>query len=107
MPDKKTESVTLLAEETITGSGATTGKNVSAYNELNLYIDVTAAGSSLDITIQDSPDGDTYYDLASVDQITATGQYAHRVSGNIGEWIRLSYTANGNWTLSAVGVLKT
>lgn len=109
MADHRTSVQTIHAAGTMTGSSNSTGYLVGAYQELNLYFDTTAlsAGATLDVAIQDSPDNSQYFTLANITQITATGNTAHRIAANIGEWIRLSYTASGTYTGEIKMVLKT
>ena len=109
MADHRTSIQTLHAAGTMTGASNSTGILVGAYQEVNLYFDTTAlsSGATLDVVIQDSPDNSQYFTLATVPQITAVGNTAHRIAANIGEWIRLSYTASGTYTGEIKTVLKT
>jgi len=109
MADRRTSVQTIHAAGTMSGSSNSSGILVGAFQELSLYFDTTAlsAGATLDVVIQDSPDNSEYYAVASVTQITATGNTAHRLSTSIGEYIRLNYTVSGTWTGAIKMVLKT
>jgi len=109
MPDHRASIQTIHAAGTMTGASNSSAIVVGAYQEVSLYFDTTAisAGGTLDVVIQDSPDNSEYYDYASVTQITATGNKAHRIGTNIGTYLRLSYTASGTWTGEIKAVLKT
>ncbi len=107
MPDHRTSTWQPIAVGTITGNGAVTGRLVSAYQEMSLYFKVTSAGTTLDFTIQDSPDNVTYHTLGTLAQIAASGNYAYRLATAIGEYVRISYAAVGTWGLQVDGILKT
>lgn len=107
MFDHKTELVTFIAAGTYTGNAASTGKNCSAYRELSIYVNATAAGTTLDLTVQDSPDDTTYYTLAALTQITGTGKTVARYIGTIGQYVRISQTAVGTWGYDVQAIFKT
>jgi hypothetical protein len=108
--DRKVSVKTLLSSATYSAGSAaySSGFLVSAYNEGQLLVNVTAESgtSTLDIVIQTSDDNSTYYDHTTCAQITATGQYRFAVT-NFGKYVRLKYTVGGtSFTFGAVGVFK-
>jgi len=107
--DRKTRVIALLSSGIKTAATAqSTAFDVSAYTEGQIYIDVTAeAGTStLDITIQTSPDNATWYTHTTVAQITATGQTRQAVT-NFGNYLRINYVVGGtSFTFSVTGVFK-
>jgi hypothetical protein len=107
--DHKTRMINFLSSGLRTASTAQSSAfDVSAYSEGQIFIDVTAEGSvsTLDITIQTSPDNLTWYTHTTVGQITATGQTRQAVT-NFGNYMRIYYTVGGSsFTFSIVGVFK-
>lgn len=107
--DRKTRLVTFLASGLKTaGTAQSSAFDVSAYAEGQIFVDVTAeAGTStLDVTVQSSPDNVTWYTHTIVGQITATGQTVAELA-NFGKWMRISYTVGGtSMTFSVVGMFK-
>lgn len=91
----------------LSGIGSMGGDSVAGYRELSLYFHITAAGTTLDCIIQDSPDGSRYYNRATVAQISATGNVATRLADTIGEHFRVSYNAVGTWELEVTAIAKT
>ena len=107
--DRKTRTITLLSSGLKTAATAqSTAFDVSAYAEGQIFIDVTveAGTSTLDITIQASPDNVTWYTHTTVGQISATGQTRAAVT-NFGNYLRINYIVGGtSFTFSVVGVFK-
>lgn len=107
--DRRARVVTFLSSGIKTAATAQSSAfDVSAYNEGQIFIDVTAEGSvsTLDIVIQTSPDNSTWYTHTTVSQITATGQTRQAVT-NFGNYMRIYYTVGGtSMTFSVVGVFK-
>jgi len=107
--DRKTRTITLLSSGLRTAATSQSSSfDVSAYAEGQIFIDVTAeAGvSTLDITVQTSPDDATWYTHTTVAQITATGQTRAAVT-NFGTYLRIGYIVGGtSMTFSVVGVFK-
>ncbi|MCE5265726.1 MAG: DUF6385 domain-containing protein [Deltaproteobacteria bacterium] len=107
--DRKTRVITFLASGLKSAATVqSTAFDVSAYAEGQICVDVTAeAGTStLDVIIQTSPDGTTWYTHTVVGQITATGQTVASVT-NFGKWMRINYTVGGtSMTFSVVGQFK-
>jgi hypothetical protein len=107
--DRKTRAITFLSSGLKTAATAqSTGFDVSAYNEGQVFVDVTAEGgaSTLDITVQTSPDNVTWYTHTTIAQITATGQTRAAIT-NFGNYVRINYTVGGtSFTFSVVGVFK-
>ena len=107
--DRKTRKIVFLSSGLkTTATAQSTGFNVSAYTEGQIFIDVTAEGgvSTLDITIQTSPDNAIWYTHTTVAQITAIGQYRAAVT-NFGNYMRINYVIGGtSFTFSVTGVFK-
>jgi hypothetical protein len=107
--DHKTRTISFLSSGLKTAATSQTSTfEVSAYKEGQIFIDVTAEGnvSTLDITIQTSPDNITWYTHTAITQITATGQYRQAIS-NFGNYMRIYYTVGGtSFTFSVTGVFK-
>ncbi len=107
--DRKTRAITFLSSGLKTAATAQSSAfDVSAYTEGQIFIDVTAeaAVSTLDITIQTSPDNVTWYTHTTVGQITATGQTRQAIT-NFGNYLRIHYVVGGtSFTFSVVGVFK-
>jgi len=107
--DRTTRVITLLSSGTYTAATAYSSSfDVSAYAEGQIFIDVTAeaGASTLDVTIQSSPDDSTWFTHTTVGQISATGQTL-QVLTNLGKYIRVKYVVGGtNFTFSVKGVFK-
>jgi len=107
--DRKTRAITFLSSGIKTAATAqSTAFDVSAYAEGQIFIDATAeAGTStLDVTIQTSPDNVTWYTHTTVGQISATGQTRQAIT-NFGNYLRINYVVGGtSFTFSIVGVFK-
>lgn len=107
--DRRTRAIAFLSSGTYTTATAySTAFDVSAYSEAQLFIDVTAEAeaSTLDVTIQVSPDNTTWYTHTAVAQITATGQYRTAIT-NFGNYLRIKYVVGGtSFTFSVTGVFK-
>lgn len=107
--DRKTRKISFLSSGLKTAATAQSSAfDVSSYAEGQIFIDVTAeAGTStLDITIQTSPDNATWYTHTTVAQITATGQTRAAVT-NFGNYMRIYYIVGGtSFTFSVTGVMK-
>lgn len=107
--DRKTRTITFLSSGVKTAATAQSSSyDVSAYNEGQIFVDVTAESgtSTLDIIIQTSPDDSTWYTHTTMSQITATGQTRQAIT-NFGKYVRIYYTVGGtSFTFSVVGVFK-
>ena len=107
--DRKTRKIVFLSSGLkTTATAQSTGFNVSAYTEGQIFIDVTAEGgvSTLDITIQTSPDNAIWYTHTTVAQITVIGEYRAAVT-NFGNYMRINYVIGGtSFTFSVTGVFK-
>lgn len=107
--DRKTRVITLLSSGLKTAATAqSTAFDVSAYTEGQIFVDVTAEGatSTLDITVQTSPDNSTWYTHTTIGQITATGQTRAAIT-NFGNYLRINYVVGGtSFTFSVTGVFK-
>jgi len=111
MPPSRSSSrtITFLASGLKTAATAqSTGFDVSAYTEGQIFIDVTveAGTSTLDITVQTSPDNAVWYTHTTVSQISAIGQTRAAVT-NFGNYMRINYIVGGtSFTFSVTGVFK-
>lgn len=107
--DRKTRVITLLSSGTYTtATGYSTAFDVSSYTEGQVFINVTAeaGASTLDVTIQVSPDNAAWYTHTAAAQITETGQYRAAIA-NIGNYLRIKYVVGGtSFTFSIAGVFK-
>jgi len=107
--DHKTRTIALLSSGTYTAAtGYSTAFDVSAYSEGQVFVSVTAEAdvSTLDVTIQVSPDNTTWYTHTTIGQITATGQTRQAIS-NFGNYVRIKYVIGGtSFALSITGVFK-
>jgi hypothetical protein len=79
------------------------------YNEATVYIRVadspTGTNPTMDIDVETSPDNSQWYKDSDVPQITALGNAAiHKVTGNIGEYLRVGVTIGGTATPQFTGV---
>jgi len=80
-----------------TSSGQTAAIDVSGADQLSVFLSVTAASGTsptLDVVIQDSPDGLLWYDKESFTQATTTTSEAKRLT-NFGKFVRVKYTIGG------------
>ena len=98
---------TILTSATRTTSGTSNSFKVKATNSIRLYVDVTAevGTSTLDITVQTSPDNSNWYDVTDLDQITATGQYTGTATV-VGPYMRVKYTIAGTSFTFSVKMTK-
>jgi len=107
--DRKTRVITLLSSGIKTAATAqSTAFDVSSYTEGQIFIDVTveAGTSTLDITVQTSPDNAAWYTHTTVGQISAIGQTRAAVT-NFGNYLRINYVVGGtSFTFSVTGVFK-
>ena len=107
--DHKTRVITFLSSGVKTAATAQSSAfEVSAYTEGQIFVSVTAEAdtSTLDITIQTSPDDSVWYTHTAMTQITATGQSRQAIT-NFGKYVRMSYIVAGtSFTFSVTGVFK-
>jgi hypothetical protein len=107
--DHKTQVINLSSSGIKTAATSQTSAfDVSSYSEGQIFVDVTVEGgtSTLDITVQTSPDNVTWYTHTAMTQITATGQYRQAIT-NFGNYMRINYTVGGtSFTFSVTGVFK-
>lgn len=88
---------TMLSSSARTSSGSSDVFNLPAGGKYNVYLNVTAASGTtptLDCVLQDSPDGTTWYTVASFAQKTTTGTEVIR-GVSCGNKVRISYTIDG------------
>ena len=102
IPSLRDGTRSVLSNATITGAGTyfTEPIDVSSYSELIAYLNVTAAGTTLDIKFQGSGDGKYFDDLtASGDKFTQVttnaGHQLLKVAANFGKYIRAVITITG------------
>lgn len=72
-------------------------------NEVNVYINVTAAGTTMTPVIEVSPDGGTtWFQHTTGTAITATGTTLIKIASNTGRLMRINYTSvTGSFTVNA------
>ena len=90
----------LLASAARTTSGVSSSIKVEQVDVLRFFVDVTAtSGTSetLDITLQDSHDGSTWFTLRQIAQITGITRPIpqHFPNRAFGKYVRVSYTIGG------------
>ena len=107
--DHKVRSISLLSSGTYTAATSySTAFDVSAYSEAQIFINVTTRtdASTLDVTVQVSPDNTVWYTHTAIAQITATGQYRTAIT-NFGNYVRIKYVVGvTSFAFSVVGVFK-
>lgn len=99
-----------LFEGTVTTSGSGAPVDTGDGNNWGaaLFLDVTAASGTtptLSVTVEDSPDGQTWYTLATFTQATGITKEAKRVLDVFGRYLRVNYTVGGtapNFSFSVV-----
>lgn len=89
-----------LFEGTVTQNGSGSPVDAGPGNNWGaaLYLNVTAASGTtptLTVTVEDSPDGQTWYTLATFTQATGVTSEAKRVLDPFGRYLRVSYTVGG------------
>ncbi len=105
------QNITIQSSATKTVSGQSSAIDVSSIDEMVVFLNVSAvSGTSptLDVTIEDSPDGTNWYTHTSFTQATATTKEAKRIS-NFGKFVRINYTIGGtspSFTFEVVAVGK-
>jgi hypothetical protein len=64
-----------------------------------IFVDVTDAvgGTSQEVFIEDSPDGDSWFPHTQMNQVTAAGPYAESIE-NFGAFIRVRIVQAGTFT---------
>jgi len=99
-----------LFEGTVTANG--TGSPVDTGDGNNwgaaLFLNVTAASETsptLTVTVEDSPDGVTWYTLATFTQATGVTKEAKRVLDVFGRYLRVNYTVGGTTPSFAFSVI--
>jgi len=100
-----------------TADGASGYFDVHEYKEMLILTDVTAVSGgdtpTLKIIPETSPDQSRAFPLLGVGDIvaiTATGRYTIKLDGNLGKYVRLSWTISGvtpSFTFRVTCVLKT
>lgn len=92
--------LTLFKSAEKTSSSQTGAIDVSDSDEMSIYLDVTVVSGTtptLDVVIQDSPDGSKWYDKESFTQATGVTGEAKRIT-NFGKFVRVKYTIGGTDT---------
>jgi len=97
----------ILSSATRTTSGESNSFKLRSSNSIRVYVDVTAevGTSTLDVTVQTSPDNTSWYDVVDLDQITATGQYTTTATV-VGPYMRIKYTLAGTSFTFSVKMTK-
>jgi hypothetical protein len=107
--DRRTRIISFLSSGTYTAAtGYSTAFEVSAYAEGQIFVNVTTknGASTLDVTIQTSPDNLTWYTHTTIGQITATGQYRQAIA-NFGKYVRVSYVVGvTSYVFDISGIFK-
>ena len=112
MPSIRTRELQLhaLGAETTTGAGSAIDVRDMARLVVYLFVTaVTGTSPTLDVVVQDSPDGTTWTNLASFTQVTATGEQAARPVTPFGNYIRVAWTIAGtspSFTFSCPAVAR-
>ena len=106
----KTAYQKVSAAQAVAAAGPSTSTAVTdTHNEVNVYINVTAAGTTMTPVIEVSPDeGVTWFTHTTGSAITATGNTLIKVASNVGRLMRINYTAvTGAFTVNAwIGAKK-
>jgi hypothetical protein len=100
-------TITILASTALAESGESGSVDVSGIDELSVYLDISAASGTeptIDVVIQDSPDGTNWYDHTTFSQKTAVGKDAKRIS-NFGKFMRAKYTIAGTNPSFTAGIV--
>jgi len=99
MTYRRVEHKELVSLAARTSDGASSWAEIGEYATARVYVDVTTvSGTSptLDIAVQDSPDGDKAYSAKLFATITTPGQYAISLGeGEFGRYLRLKWTIGG------------
>lgn len=86
----------VLTSAARTTNGQSSWYNVEEFEQLNMYIDVTAVsgtGASMKIQLQESPDQSTVYDLEEQD-VSQVSNFAMRTREHT-KYIRIKYILTG------------
>jgi hypothetical protein len=110
----KSKTATLYSAEAVSATGTNTpSMDVRQFKEVTLLINVTAvSGTSptLDLDLDASNDGATWYKHSDLTQLTAVAKSVAKITGNIANFIRLSSTIGGSSTpivtLTVIAVAK-
>ncbi len=88
---------TIRKSAEITADEQSDAVDVSDSDELAVYLNVTevSSGDTLDVTIEDSPDGNTWYTHTAFTQVSAPTKEAKRIT-NFGKFIRVNCDVTGS-----------
>ena len=95
---------------TASGSGSVVDLGPGPNLGMAFYLDVTAVSGTtptLDVVVQDSPDGSVWYDLVTFARKTGVSKEVQRLASPFARRLRVSYTVGGtspSFTFSVVGV---
>lgn len=94
-------SLLTLFSGTVTGSGNGSSIDTGDGNNWGVaaFLDVASvSGTSptLNVVVQDSPDGDKWYDLITFTQATQAGNEVKRELNVFGRYLRVKYTVGGD-----------
>lgn len=94
------KQLTLFASEEVTETGQTGAIDVSDIDEMSVFLNVSAGSGTnptLDVVIEDSPDGVKWHTKESFTQATGITTEAKRIT-NFGKFIRVKRTIGGTDT---------
>lgn len=78
--------------ETATGNGASHDDGASSTDGLVASLHASSVTGTLDVKVQDSPDGSTWTDLVTFAQLSASGFEKAEVSGSVDRYLRAIWT---------------
>ncbi len=86
----------ILSSAQRSSSSTSNSFKIKTSSSIRLYVDVTAEASTstLDVTIQTSPDNSVWYDAVTMTRISAIGQYTATATV-VGPYIRVKYVIGG------------
>lgn len=104
----RTGKVIFLPSTTELSSGQTNWFFVGQYRQLNLYVNATSVSGTLQLYVEDSPDGgSTAYPLDTLTAITASGIQPAVSLQDFGENVRIRWTVGTSATFSVIGIGKS
>ena len=96
-----------LTKSARTVTGTSDVKQVGDYTEMSMFVDsaaCTGTTPTLDITLQDSPDGTVWHTLDTYTQITTSVSLQVKRKTEFGRYARLSYVITGTTPSCEFGV---
>jgi hypothetical protein len=100
---RKTAYSQLQTAATVSAATQTAAFPVDVANEVNIYLKVSAAGTTMTVNYQVSPnDGTDWFTHSSTAAITAIGNTLLKIPANAGKLARLDFSAvTGTFTVSS------